>query len=1298
MIQTRLRTLRRPPIHHNLLRRTRSLIQCQNHLSRHNASPSFCSTATTSTKSQQWGLFSDIHFQTNDLPRIVATAEWIIDTFRASKVSQIICLGDVLNTRESVNVQALSATVRFLDSLKSIAPVHILLGNHDMNLRHSARVSSLDYLDTDQGITVYRDVTAVEVDGVRCLMVPWAENHLEVVERLKHILPEEKQAMLMFGHLAVSGAITQPFSSKRSHHRQHVGVLRGSHLVDFKSVFLGHFHHHQRLGREAPVWYVGAPMQHDFRDKSDERRGVLLLDPNAIPTAVESFQFVQNPAWDMFREVSLEELKSAMSGAAGVGTDGNSNSGADPVQEPKLPFDIRGKRINLRCHVVDTPEFEAWRRKLMAAGASDVRRKLEVGRAVRLVASPQAPSPASCSSSPSSKGEETFRAPTTDTFIEALPAFLATIPAESNLIPESQFPLYISSAERLMRLADSNNPLRPTSSTSSLPIFHATIRSLSISNFFSVQGTLTIPFHALQPGTWLLTGANGAGKSTLLEAVVWCLFGRVLRSGMSLTDPVNDVVGKNCAVSIEFENGYTIERIRNYPSRGAAHRPALKLYKHGREVENFERGEYSRTQEALERDVIGCDFAMFSKTVIFGDQGSGAGNFLTLEKNARREVLEELLGISAFEGYLKSVKEERKALEKEHLMLKTRSDSVAAELARLQLQFTALKKSMAPKSRQKQDQETQLNVLTEETVRFEAERAEIQTQQGEMLRWNDVYEQLARLQERKTRAQELVQTKADEVANMENDLQRLRGLAPVREQWTRLCKEKQELSKQLQGLEVQLARAGEKSRDTDRSIKKFQERVSKGLCPTCQQSLHDRTHVEKLVAELTIKKDEASQEMQQLSAAKDSVTRALKGHDQEIASLIHASFVTEMFLAHLPEKVTEIEQCLLRYKSQLLRLQADMSAVDTHITRLLGSRSLEEIAALAHRTSTEHESSSSLQSAITTHNRLVKQIQGLSSRRTVLTSSLARLTAELRLGSDQLSQLLNQLGALSDELSSNSARVAELAGSLRVLLFWETAFNKKSSTTTAPNMRHFLISNSISELNDLIAVNMSVLTSPALRSSSSNHDNANAEEFENAREKRGKSLDPSAAADVDELSIAFTPDLSIDRPSFFGKRSSGQRKRNNLAVLFALFLLIRQRSRFRADFIMLDEVFDALDAHGQIQASELIASVTGGGGGGGSAGTEEVRHVIVVTHSEKLEDVVRVGAGGGGVLRVVMTERGTDIWDPEGLIEHFWGVADAEEMVSDVVKSGKAKKKGRRSRKALEPEQELISRTTGLNT
>ena len=1231
MLQARLRAFSPARLPHRLVFNARQFTSSQ--------------TRRTLPRSPKWGVFSDIHFQQEDLSRIVDTSQWITDAFRRAEVTQIFCLGDVINTREHVNVQALSATASFFDELSTIAPVHIILGNHDMNLKHSSRVSSLDFFSSEGfrgSCFLYRNPVTVEVEGIKCYMVPWSENHSLVVERFVELSPEEKARYVLFGHLAVSGAIQQPSMPVTSRYRTHSGVLKGRHLFDFRGSYLGHFHHHQEIIPDK-VWYIGAPMQHHFGDKSDTQRGVVLLEPAATPAdQAPAMQFVQNPRSDFFREVSLQELKSSAGDSDSLG---------------QLPFDVAGKRINIRCNAVDTALYETWRTRLMEAGASDVRRKVEIGRGIfskdslsHSLKDENGDSITSGDVSEPTKAEaeeDSYRAPSTLTFIEALPAFVSTIPPESDLIPPDQRGDYIATAERLMKLSDTtsgDHASAPTSTTnSSLPVFHATIRTLAISNFFSIQGTLTIPFSKLSSGTWFLTGPNGAGKSTILEAIVWALFGEVLRSDMTAADPVNDKVGKNCCVRVDFENGYSVERFRRYHSKASSMGPGLKLYKDGIEVPDFERGELRKSQQALEREILGCDYGTFTKSVILGDQGAGAANFLTLDSKQRRDVLEELLGISNFDAYLQTVRDEKKVAEKELIHLRSKSGAQSAELHRLQVEKERLSILIGPKESLKVKAEQETRVLKQEVAKFEEDRARIEREQGEMIEsyksYDKLYDQVQHVSESNNNIQAKLRLREEKIEETQRSLDKLAEFQPLCERWRGVQRELDRVQKAIQFKSVEHMNTLDRIQAVTLTLNTSNRQVAKGVCPTCHQTLDSEDHVQEHINELKCnlaKLEEKRTEIASKLGTMKAEQQVQEGKKGALLAELTNKQVTPAYLEALPEQQKQARFILQSNYGPLSKLQADLASGARVLQQLLKGKTMDEVAALAHRL--PGQDVSSLQKAMNTHSSLMKRIQELSARRTYLMSSFTKLTTELAHIHSQLTHMSGQLTRLSAENEIDHKRVQQLEKNLRVLLFWETAFNKKQATTTAPNMRHFLLSTSIDELNTLIKSNMDILTNPT-------------------------SFDTSDSSRIFDLPISFTPDLSIYPLSSFGKRSSGQRKRNNLAVLFALFQLIRQRSRFRADFIMLDEVFDALDKDGQIQAAELIAAVSSDAAGKGNGG--EVQHVFVVTHSESLEDVVKVGHGGAGarVIKVQMGNRGTEIYDPEGVVEHVMGAVSGEEGI-----------------------------------
>ena len=63
--------------------------------------------------------------------------------------------------------------------------------------------------------------------------------------------------------------------------------------------------------------------------------------------------------------------------------------------------------------------------------------------------------------------------------------------------------------------------------------------------------------------------SNGAGKSCLIQAIIWAVFGEVIRQGL-LTDDIIGSNGKHVRVVIEFEKDgreWKIDRARHYPGR-----------------------------------------------------------------------------------------------------------------------------------------------------------------------------------------------------------------------------------------------------------------------------------------------------------------------------------------------------------------------------------------------------------------------------------------------------------------------------------------------------------------------------------------------------------------------------------------------------------------------------------------------------------------------------------------------------------------------------------------------------------
>jgi DNA repair exonuclease SbcCD ATPase subunit len=147
----------------------------------------------------------------------------------------------------------------------------------------------------------------------------------------------------------------------------------------------------------------------------------------------------------------------------------------------------------------------------------------------------------------------------------------------------------------------------------------------------------------------------------------------------------------------------------------------------------------------------------------------------------------------------------------------------------------------------------------------------------------------------------------------------------------------------------------------------------------------------------------------------------------------------------------------------------------------------------------------------------------------------------------------------------------ELDKEIEMLEFWATSFQKKQNKSTfgtVGTLRSFLLEESILDLNQLLKEYSEFLNS--------------------------------------EKTISFDKELNLEQ-SDYGKRSSGQRKRNDLVILFALFDLVKQKGKFKSNFLCLDEVFDALDFEGKNQIHQLLNVLS-----------QKIQKIFIISHSSEM--------------------------------------------------------------------------------
>ena len=230
-------------------------------------------------------------------------------------------------------------------------------------------------------------------------------------------------------------------------------------------------------------------------------------------------------------------------------------------------------------------------------------------------------------------------------------------------------------------------------------IFHADILSVVVENFLGIQGRKVFNFEALPRGIFMIQGPNGAGKSQLIDSVAWCLFAKTFR-GAAQTELKNNNESdkRKCLVTVHFGNGTVITRTL---------KPSLKvILADGQVIEN---GSGVKDTQAALNAILNCDWETFRRTVVLD-----SADFLSLftkDDAQRNSVLEGLLGMRILDQLLTKVESDHKARLGEQSAVAQERDKLDAILRR--------------SVEQQKHMRTERNNLARQLATLEAERDQL---------------------------------------------------------------------------------------------------------------------------------------------------------------------------------------------------------------------------------------------------------------------------------------------------------------------------------------------------------------------------------------------------------------------------------------------------------------------------------------------------------------------------------------------------------------------------------------------
>lgn len=178
-------------------------------------------------------------------------------------------LGDVYDSRQSINIKVLNLSVSIFEKLSEIFTdgIYIIAGNHDLWGNVSNEINSLKTLKWIPNINILEEPETLLFGSRKFLMMPWRRDHQVESDFLDTSDPHD----VLCCHADIRGLSFNRFTR----------VEAGSSVEKFdkfKRVYSGHIHYSQKLGN---ITMLGSPYE-ITRSDMDNSKGVTLLDIESL--------------------------------------------------------------------------------------------------------------------------------------------------------------------------------------------------------------------------------------------------------------------------------------------------------------------------------------------------------------------------------------------------------------------------------------------------------------------------------------------------------------------------------------------------------------------------------------------------------------------------------------------------------------------------------------------------------------------------------------------------------------------------------------------------------------------------------------------------------------------------------------------------------------------------------------------------------------------------------------------------------------------------------------------------------
>lgn len=541
----------------------------------------------------------------------------LFEKLNEEKPDAIFIGGDIVHSKtQGISPEIIDNLNWWFNSLASIAPTHIILGNHDgliLNKDRQDAITPIVNALNNNNLNLYKNSGVYPSNQkINGKMINWCVFSCFDEENWKNVKPIEDEINIACFHGAVWG-------SKTDIDWELEGEVNITFFDDFDFSFLGDIHKLQYLDKEKRIAYPGSTIQQNYGE--DIKKGFLLWDIKNKHEYSSKFISIDNP----HPFVTIDWKGSV---------------------EETIPFISKVKKRS-RFRIRSDKNITQVEIKLLHHYLKEEKLAKEIVY--------------------QNTGKKDINSSNTNINPEIINSLNLRDNNNRNILLKDFFGEVVSESrinkiDLLFKKYLENIPSVLTSNNKKW-----TIHNLSFENTFSYGKDNFINFDNLD-GVVGLFGNNRAGKSSIPGSLMYCLYNSTDRGSIKNQNIINTRKGhcKSSAVISSDQKKYLIERITTKKSdkKGKiTSSTELTLKSLDNNFENNETEEQRRETEKIIRNIIGTseDFLYTS----FASQGE-MNTFIKEKSSSRKTILSNFLSLDLYEDLYKLSREDYIVLKNNH--------------------------------------------------------------------------------------------------------------------------------------------------------------------------------------------------------------------------------------------------------------------------------------------------------------------------------------------------------------------------------------------------------------------------------------------------------------------------------------------------------------------------------------------------------------------------------------------------------------------------------------------------------